>query len=137
MMTKNPSSVRGFTLVELLVVIAIIGILVALLLPAIQAAREAARRAQCLNNLNQLSKAMLNYESARKGLPPMADTWSAPEVAKKGRGGAWYDDHGWYSLIGDYLGEGAWAARIDSKENFSKRNNAQASPTFLETHDGQ
>jgi prepilin-type N-terminal cleavage/methylation domain-containing protein/prepilin-type processing-associated H-X9-DG protein len=59
----------GFTLVELLVVIAIIGVLVALLLPAIQAAREASRRADCLNKLHQLGLAMLNYESARKSLP--------------------------------------------------------------------
>lgn len=62
--------VGGFTLVELLVVIAIIGILVALLLPAIQSAREAGRRSQCVNHLRQLSIAALNYESSRKKLPP-------------------------------------------------------------------
>ncbi len=78
---------RGFTLIELLVVIAIIAILIALLLPAVQQAREAARRTQCKNHLKQLGLAVHNYASSYRYLPPGASVDLS--VSATGNNGSW------------------------------------------------
>lgn len=99
---------RGFTLVELLVVIAIIGILIALLLPAVQSAREASRRSACLNNLHQLSLAVMNFESIAGKLPPSAEVRN---VNVPGNNGSW----GVHGRILPFLEEGALFQEVDIK----------------------
>jgi prepilin-type N-terminal cleavage/methylation domain-containing protein len=101
----------GFTLVELLVVIAIIGILVALLLPAVQSAREAARRAQCQNNARQIALALLNFESSSGTLPPGTEIDGTDGVDDvPGFSGTGY---GWGSYITPYLEQTAVHAQLD------------------------
>jgi prepilin-type N-terminal cleavage/methylation domain-containing protein/prepilin-type processing-associated H-X9-DG protein len=108
---------RGFTLVELLVVIAIIGILVALLLPAIQAAREAARRSQCLNNMKQLGVAFLNFETAKKQFP-----LSIKRADSTGHG-----LNNWAPAVLPYIEEGNLVATYDMKEDWW-RDKADGTP---------
>jgi prepilin-type N-terminal cleavage/methylation domain-containing protein/prepilin-type processing-associated H-X9-DG protein len=87
--STNRTASRGFTLVELLVVIAIIGVLVALLLPAIQAAREAARRTQCANNSKNIGLALLNYMDVKKRIPAGAPDHPGVPFGYTPKGGTW------------------------------------------------
>jgi prepilin-type N-terminal cleavage/methylation domain-containing protein len=104
---------RGFTLVELLVVIAIIGILVALLLPAVQAAREAARRMQCSNNAKQIGLAMHNYHDVHRKFPKII--WGYPDIPANENGGVLplpYH-HTWITALLPYMEQTAIYDRID------------------------
>ena len=98
----------GFTLVELLVVIAIIGILIALLLPAVQAAREAARRSQCANNLHQIAIGVHNYHDVKKNFPPavvMRNGYSNTDLVQEQNQSAWGAN--WAVLTLPYMEQGA------------------------------
>jgi len=113
----------AFTLVELLVVITIIGILISLLLPAVQAAREAARRMQCSNNLKQLSLAMHLYHSAKGTFPPGSHSKMTAGADSTRDGFMPCDDHGWYSQIGPYIEQQAWYDSINFNVAFSSSAN--------------
>jgi prepilin-type N-terminal cleavage/methylation domain-containing protein/prepilin-type processing-associated H-X9-DG protein len=111
---------HGFTLVELLVVIAIIGILVALLLPAVQAAREAARRLQCSNNLSQMALAVQNYEGAFRVYPPGTIEESGP-IANVAQG----YHHNWVSQILPYIEQTVTYRHIDFDAGVYDDKNAE------------
>jgi len=104
---------RGFTLVELLVVIAIIGILIALLLPAVQAAREAARRSQCTNNMKQIGLALHNYHDTHKTFPPGV-IWGVPNVPEYQLGSMPAPfHHTWNTFILPYIEQQALYDSVD------------------------
>ena len=94
---------HGFTLIELLVVIAIIAVLIALLLPAVQSAREAARRSQCLNNLKQIGLALHNYHSSQDSFPISE---MRPGISPNGQNGAW-QYWGCFALLAPYMEQSA------------------------------
>jgi prepilin-type N-terminal cleavage/methylation domain-containing protein len=121
------SSSRGFTLVELLVVIAIIGILIALLLPAIQAARESARRAQCVNHSKQIVLSLQTYESTHGRVPknyrPSGTTWNLSN----------YITVGWMQGILPQIEESALHGRIDPKLPSLTATNLEVARTPIQT----
>ncbi len=112
----------GFSLVELLAVVAILGTLVSLSLPAVQSARESARRTGCANNLRQMGIGITNYEGARRWFPPGDDAFS-------GR------NHAWSSFILPYLDEAKTAGRIDYTLPWNDpRGNATVAELLIPTY---
>lgn len=108
----------AFTLIELLVVIAIIAVLIALLLPAVQQAREAARRSQCKNNLKQIGLAVHNYFATYNLFPLGKLLNAAPPLNNRGcgNGAQWYHETNWYFAIFPYIDQGPAFAGLNSSE---------------------
>jgi prepilin-type N-terminal cleavage/methylation domain-containing protein len=125
-LATRPDRTRAFTLVELLVVIAIIGLLVALLLPAVQSAREAARRSSCQNNMKQIGLALAQFELAKKVYPPSG----TDEILN------WDDgknelNHSWASLIMPYVEESTLQDKINFKISALETVNEPAAGTVV------
>jgi prepilin-type N-terminal cleavage/methylation domain-containing protein/prepilin-type processing-associated H-X9-DG protein len=121
---QDPKSPSGFTLVELLVVITIIGILIALLLPAVQAAREAARRMQCSNNLKQVGLALHLYHDAYSKFPP-GDYYNATTG---------YVGWPWPSLVLEFIEQGNAYKRIDFTFGSNTQRNSAAIKQLVGTY---
>lgn len=125
----------GFTLVELLVVIAIIGVLVALLLPAVQAAREAARRSQCVNNMRQLGIAMQGHADAQKRLPEATSyplRWGGTLPLNSGGGNVTAKGGTWVVHLLPYLELQSVFAQFDLSKSMRVAPNLQLAKTALD-----
>lgn len=118
----------AFTLVEMLVSISIIGVLMGLLLPAVQMAREAARRTQCSNNLHQIGIALQNYHSARRTLPPGCLQWRPP------KGGKAFKQFAWSAMILPYLEQTELYESINFNVAYDDPLNAAAGSTRLSVY---
>lgn len=118
---------RGFTLIELLVVIAIIAVLIALLLPAVQQARESARRTQCKNNVKQLGLAMHNYHDTYNTFPPNSLQWGAPAFTPEWTG----TQHGTQLLmILPYIDQGPMYNAVNFSNTNAESTTVQGKPIY-------
>jgi len=126
---QRPTDRRGFTLIELLVVISIIGVLVSLLLPAVQSAREAARRAQCVNNLKQMGLAFHNYENTNGAFPMTTILVPTPSGAP----GTWSFQSSWsaFARSAPFLDQGNFFNAINFNLTYSAPSNITVSTTPL------